>query len=126
MLADWKNTYRIGDAEIDAQHRTIYDKANAFLASADAPMLDACSAAFYESVRHHFEGEEVLMAILMSPAFDKHVQQHREMLSQIDEILKDTADTNQSKERLAHFLNDTFPRHITVYDAHLVSGIRIR
>jgi hemerythrin-like metal-binding protein len=125
MIAIWKKAYRIGDAEIDAQHQTLFNKANAFLASIDDQMLDACAAAFYEYVCHHFEVEEVLMAVLMSPAFDGHVQQHREMLSQLGEILEDIADANQSKEKLVHFLNDTFPRHIAAYDAPFVAYARV-
>jgi hemerythrin len=125
MIANWKRAYRIGDAEIDGQHQTLFNKANAFLASIDEPMLDACAAAFYEYVCYHFEVEEVLMAVLMSPTFDGHVQRHREMLSQLDDILEDIVDANRSKDQLAHFLNDTFPRHIAVYDAKLVSYARV-
>ena len=48
MIICWKSTYKIGDIEIDEQHQALVDKANAFMASIDKPMLDACATAFYE------------------------------------------------------------------------------
>jgi len=126
MIICWKSTYKIGDIEIDEQHQALFDKANAFMASIDKPMLDACATAFYEYTCTHFSHEETLMVDIRYPGFDRHIQQHHKLLASLNEILEDVAESNLSKSRLESFLNDTFLAHIRAFDTQLAAFVRVQ
>jgi hemerythrin len=125
MIASWNSAFKIGDIEIDAQHQSLFNMANALLASVDDPMLSACAAALYEDACHHIKHEETLMRDMKYPAFDQHVQQHDELLGSLNEILKNINKANISKEHLEWFFNDVLLAHIKFYDPQLAAYFHV-
>jgi hemerythrin-like metal-binding protein len=126
MIASWRSAYKIGDAEIDAQHQSLFNKANALLASIDDPMLDACAAALYDGICEHIQHEETQMRNINYPALDRHVQQHHELLISLNEILENIDNANLSKRRLEWFISDLFLAHIKLYDTQVAAFVHAR
>jgi hemerythrin len=126
MTASWNSAYKIGDAEIDAQHQTLFNKANATMASINDPMLSACAKALYESACQHIKHEEALMREIRYPAIDRHIQQHLELLASLNEILENIDNSSLSKEHLEWFFNDVLLAHIKLYDPQLAAFVHVR
>ena len=81
---EWRDSYRIGHREIDAQHQEWFKKINNFLDASDLESMARCEALMYEYTKVHFAHEEALMRAVFYPEFHEHVMKHREMLAHIN------------------------------------------
>lgn len=94
MTRHWQDSYKIGDAEIDAQHQKLFDLVNTLLAATDKVGLRLGAMSLFKDTREHFAQEESLMDKLKYPAIKAHVEQHNALLSRLnavaDSICKDT------------------------------------
>jgi hemerythrin len=119
MHLQWKDTYTIGDAEIDAQHRHLFELANAFFAAQGRAALTSCAMAIYKHTREHFAQEEALMRKVGFPELPQHMESHNRMIARLNAIsLSIQADT-VNKQDLLDLTEDWALNHIPVHDARL-------
>jgi len=90
MKIEWNDYLSVGVAEIDNQHKLLFDKFNAFLAACEAErgceevsrllwFLDAYVAT-------HFTDEEALQKRIGFPDYPKHREQHQEFARKLAEL----------------------------------------
>jgi hemerythrin len=119
MPLQWKDSYRIGEVEIDAQHRHFFDLANDFLAAPDKGTLTACAMALYRHTRVHFGHEEALMGKLHFPGRQAHVQWHEHMIERLNALSLAIQSDTLNKQDLIDLAVDWALHHIPVHDAEL-------
>ena len=115
----WKDSYAIGDAEIDAQHRHFFELANAFLAAEGRAALTACAMAIYKHTREHFGHEEELMRKRGFPERQQHIEWHNRMISRLNAISLAIQVDRVNMQDLVDLTEDWALNHIPVHDAKL-------
>src|SRR6266498_5671099 len=87
MKVEWQEYLSVEVAEIDNQHRLLFDKFNALLAACEngssADEVNRLFAFLGAYVVTHFSDEEKLMQTLGFPDFPQHREQHREFTRQV-------------------------------------------
>lgn len=79
----WRTVYACGNPVIDAQHRQLFDHANALLTavSLEHPVqeINRCIATLIEEVVQHFRDEEIILTAANFSAIDQHILLHRQL-----------------------------------------------
>jgi hemerythrin len=90
MKIEWQEYLSVGVAEIDAQHRQLFDRFNAFLGASEAGQGgDEVSRlfSFLDSyVATHFADEERFQQQIGFPDLPQHREQHLAFLGQLAEL----------------------------------------
>lgn len=126
MALHWQDSYKISDADIDAQHQKLFELVNSFLTATDKVGLTLGAMSMFKYTREHFTHEESLMRTLKYPATKAHVEQHNALISRLnavaDSIYKDTL----ARSDLESFLSDWLVQHIENSDAKLAAYIKLQ
>jgi hemerythrin len=124
MTIEWKPAYKIGNADIDAQHQGLFNLANAFLAASNKATLTACAMGMFRYTREHFNHEETLMRLVNYPSLAGHVQQHNDLIARLNDIAGNIANITLSKRDLESFLTDWLLGHIRMCDTKLAAYVK--
>ena len=124
MSLEWKDGYKIGHDEIDAQHQQLFKLVNTVLAAKDKATLTACAMALFQYTREHFAHEEALMKRLDYPAMAAHQAQHESLISRLNEVSARIANGTLDHQVLEVFLTDWLLNHIANSDIKLATYIQ--
>jgi hemerythrin-like metal-binding protein len=119
MPVQWSDSYLIGDAEVDAQHRHFFELANAFMAAEGKAALTTCAMAIYKHTREHFGHEEALMRAVGFPDRHAHAAWHDRMINRLNAISLSIHADCVNKQDLVDLSEDWALNHIPVHDAQL-------
>jgi hemerythrin len=90
MKVEWAEYLSVGVAEIDDQHKLLFDKFNALLAACDtgssADEVNRLFSFLGTYVVTHFSDEERLMQRLGFPDYPKHREMHQDFIRQVDAL----------------------------------------
>lgn len=120
----WDESYAVGVAEIDAQHRRLFELVNelhdACGAGCDpAPLMRAVEE-FTEYTRHHFATEEKYMDEYQYAGRDAHLEEHMACsMRAVDFFGQGLAGDPRLPEELLPFLKDWLVRHVRGTDRGL-------
>ncbi len=110
MKVEWGEYLSVGVAEIDDQHKLLFEKFNALLAACDtgssAEEVNRLFAFLGSYVVTHFSEEERLMQRLGFPDYLKHREMHQDFIRQVD-ALKERLDSEGPSQRLVSSLTLT-------------------
>ena len=81
MTIQWLDSYQVGDAELDAQHRELFAAGNRFAVAKCRDSRLLFSIAMFRHAREHFEFEENLMRRVKYPAIADHFKEHTDLIS---------------------------------------------
>jgi hemerythrin len=123
MTIEWKDRYRIGDPEIDAQHQAWFGKINDFLSANGKEALTLCEMKMYQYTRVHFKHEETLMRSINYPGLSDHISKHNELLSHLNGLSEQIANETIDLVKWRNFLSSWLIHHIAVTDQALASYI---
>ena len=114
---------QIGHAQIDGEHRRLYelaDRIGALLTSGDAAAIGRAHANILELLSYaerHFANEEALMAITDYPYLDTHRMLHRHLLSEIRDMeLRALSGAPYLPVELNHYIKKWRTSHIETND----------
>ncbi len=116
--------HRLGHAEIDAQHASLYDAVNRLHASVAAgagrqALADQLVRLREEALRH-FRLEEELMQHAAYPGFLGHKRLHDELMKQASDLeTQHQLGSLTLSVSVMNFLKDWLAHHITVEDRRL-------
>lgn len=121
MTIAWEDAYKIGNAEIDAQHEEIFSHVNMFLAATDSPTLSLGAMTLFTYVREHFAHEERLMKKVRYPEIAAHVSEHNDLFTRLNSVAGSI-----SRADLETFISDWIVNHIATSDAKLAKFVESR
>ena len=104
----WKDKYKLGVPEIDAQHRELFDRVEAFIQDLRADVVweekvcrvNETMAFMRDYVVVHFRDEEACQLRVGFPGYEAHKQSHQGMADYVAEISEQCA-KNSCDEQLA-------------------------
>jgi hemerythrin len=125
-FVQWQDSYSIGIALIDEQHKELIRLTNKLYESC-MKGRDISRTVFLETIRnavkyidYHFTTEKNIMIRVNYPEFEAHQQQHTEF---IREVLHEVEDFTNGKpfspNNFVHYLKDWILSHIAVTDHKL-------
>jgi hemerythrin len=120
---EWKDSYKIGDAEIDAQHQVWFGKINDFLVATDKEALKLCEMKMYQYTRVHFKHEETLMRAINYSGLHEHIGKHNELLSHLNVISEEMTNDTLDLVKWRSFLSAWLLNHIAVTDKALAAFV---
>ncbi|MFW6268553.1 MAG: bacteriohemerythrin [Bacillota bacterium] len=130
----WKEKYKIGVPEVDAQHKELFQRLNAFieLIHSDQDMKEKKKELFktlefmQEYVVVHFDSEEKVQQKYDFPEYEEHHQIHEEFKNEIKEFARDFS-KNEEDEDLAMVFSGRLLtwliKHVTGDDQKLADHI---
>lgn len=120
-LFQWSDSFSVGVQEIDEQHKELVDLLNQLHTAimehhgseAARRILDELA----DYTKTHFSVEESLMRVSNYPDFDRHKQNHEDLIGQVV-ALQSKLDTGEAKItfELLHFLKVWLTNHINEAD----------
>ena len=123
MSIEWKSSYAIGVAEIDAEHRELFRIANSLLTAKTCTEQTTCAMGLYQYTNFHFKHEEQLMRRIDYPGYDEHYAQHEDLISRLNVIAQHIAIGTLDAFNLDKFMTHWLLTHIRLSDTKLASHI---
>lgn len=122
----WSDGYKIGDADIDRQHRELFELADQVIRVTDHEALVGLMMSLYQHLRQHFGHEEDLMRRLAYPAYQQHKALHDLMITQLNTMAAEVAAGRWSRESLSLFMNGWVVGHVREHDSRLATYVRLK
>jgi len=92
ILIPWRDDFLIGIAELDAEHRDLIERFNAFnsalLEEKNIKEIRQILGSIYSRLEMHFALEERVMREFKYDAFDDHKTEHNELLNELSEFIE--------------------------------------
>jgi hemerythrin-like metal-binding protein len=123
MAIEWRDSYSLGDLEIDAQHQTLFALVNTLLAATEKSSLAEAVSNLFQHTRDHFAHEEAVMQKTGYPAMQAHVEQHSTLLAKLSKTSELIANYTLDMANLESFLAAWLFNHLETLDAPLVNHI---
>jgi len=112
----WADNYTLHDADVDEQHRYLFDLANQInRIDSKRGMIEAAMNLF-KHMREHFRDEEALMKKHAYPGLSEQVQAHDRLLSRLVDISQTVPAEDFDPAALSAFMNDEFLPHTLELD----------
>jgi hemerythrin len=124
----WQDSYAIGVAEIDRQHRRLFDLTNEVIAAAARGQREVTVQVFQvlvDYIREHFAMEERLMAEIQYAGADNHRSEHFQFTKAIFSAHNDFLEGRAvPAARLVPLMNEWLLKHILDADRAYVPALR--
>ena len=127
MKLEWKDSYKVGQSDIDAQHQHLFELTTLVIeATGDLPALRKALMLLYKHTREHFEHEEALMRSVNFPGTMAHVDYHNSLLSRLNLVSQDVGKGQVNKAAIENLMADWALRHIPHDDAPIAAFLAKR
>ena len=123
-LIEWKDSFSVGVAAVDLEHRELIELINELHerigAAADNDMTLAMLGEIYAQISAHFALEEKYMRESEYPQFHQHKEDHEELLDELRDIMDRVEDLGRyDADELSQELGRWFSEHFRTHDALL-------
>jgi len=125
---EWNDSISVGDPEIDDDHRRLVQYVNeiysAMTAGKGKDILGGLLAELVKDTQEHFEREEIIWKVGGYADFDRHKQQHVDLLHVVGEF-KATYDQGTARLTLdvMNFMREWLMHHILTSDKPAAAAI---
>ncbi|MCB8745336.1 hemerythrin domain-containing protein [Rhodoferax sp. U2-2l] len=117
MHIEWKDSYQLGDHNLNVQHRQLFELANKILATDDVATIRSLAVELYRHTRIHFEDEEALMRERQYPGLASHIESHNRLLGRLNGLSQAIGRGRVDKAALQGLMTDWAMFHIPQEDA---------
>jgi hemerythrin len=115
FVVEWREGFRTGIEEIDAEHRQLF----ALVKRLDAANVKHVLDELVEYVVTHFTHEEALMERSGYPGRQRHVELHEQLAGRVSAFLVGGTEWSEPRvQQLRMFLNKWLVGHIVTHDLH--------
>ena len=121
MSLEWKDSYKIGDPEVDQQHQYLFELTNEFMKADSLSALRSLLMSLYKHTREHFEKEEALMRRIGFPELAAHLEIHNQLLRRLNELSMDVGKGYMNKPAINAFMNEWANKHVLVEDIKIAA-----
>lgn len=123
-LIEWKDSYSVGVADVDYEHREMIDLINDLHERLSSQSGELDTSAFlgkiFQAISAHFALEERFMQEKGYDQFSQHKNAHEQLLDEIREIMDNyEAAPDDSSTELSRRLDLWFTEHFKTHDARL-------
>ncbi|WP_179953173.1 bacteriohemerythrin [Desulfobotulus mexicanus] len=119
----WQADYTIGDPEIDAQHRMLFELANKLFNIMNPKQnfaeLKATLHSLFDYIEVHFAAEEQMMEEWNYPELTNHKAMHEGIRKDMTRLLKEAKDLDKLKKDLDFLMTHWVVVHIRDEDAKI-------
>jgi hemerythrin len=124
--AEWSSKIEVGVAEIDAQHRQLFDLAATFRGDGDQIRVLKSLAMLTEYVKVHLHEEELLMAACNYPGLEAHRGLHSQFRHMLFDLLEKakTMSLDEIADEVKFLINGWFYNHILIADFDYVPCVK--
>lgn len=113
FVVEWRDGFKIGLAQVDAEHRHLFT----LVKSLHHDNVDATLGELLDYVVTHFTNEQALMEESGFPDFHQHLALHEAFSSQVADFLSASDDWTEDRvQELRRFLNKWLVGHILTHD----------
>ncbi len=125
-LLDWKDDYLLGIAELDYEHRDLFDCVNDLFEQcshkADHDTVADCLGRLHARLAAHFALEENTMREMKNPHYTAHKAEHDRFLDEVTDVIAgfEQEFDHENIEALARRVQAWIVGHITTFDRQLV------
>jgi hemerythrin len=130
-MLPWKSSFGTGVAEIDAQHKTLFERVASFEAAVRAReptlRLQELFTFLEDYARVHFAVEEQLMRDAGYPNLTEHIQEHSEFKRRLRSLVphwESEGDSTALLAALLGFLDHWLTDHVTSSDQGIGDHVR--
>lgn len=120
MIPDWDDKYSIGNYEIDAQHKKLFDLAKQAYVLANRNVskgeMKEIINGFFNYMKEHFAKEEEYMQSIGYPSYNGHALIHKEIVRSMAGLITQTKNVNEMKENLIAIAKSWLLEHILQED----------
>jgi hemerythrin len=127
-LLQWKDTYSVGVAAVDHEHRELIDLINRLHDRFTAGGPAAAEPFFGDllcAISAHFALEERFMRGIAYREFASHKDDHERLLEELRDLMEDAAEGRPAAD-LSRRLEAWFTQHFHVHDAPLHKALNRR
>lgn len=121
MSIEWQDSFKIGDTEVDEQHKYLFELTNEFIAADSLGSMRSLMILLYKHTREHFEREEVLMRRVNFPGVGLHQEHHNTLLRRLSELSMDVGKGYMNKPAIVALMTEWATKHIPQEDAQVVA-----
>lgn len=125
----WKAECRMGDDNIDSQHRLLYAIANELLEIADPTSqeheIKYLLMHLKDYVDKHFMYEEQFMENNKYPYLSDHKQKHSKIVGEIKEAIQNAKSFFQLKDNIEDLVSSWIQTHIMIEDKRFFNWYRL-
>ena len=126
-LLEWKDSYSVGIAAVDHEHRelidlinTLHEELTASGGGSDQRDASAIFGDIYKGISSHFALEEKFMREHGYDQLADHKSDHERLLDELRDIMDDCEDGGEGEStELSERLGTWFARHFGTHDARL-------
>jgi hemerythrin len=122
MPIEWKDGYKIGDADVDTQHEELFRRAANAVVADSLEGQKSWAQSLYEYTKIHFAHEEELMERISYHDLVKHKSQHRGLISMLNKVASEIDEGRSNKAALEDFMNYWLLTHIATFDTKLIES----
>lgn len=120
---EWNDSYKIGDPEIDEQHRELFKRAAYVIGAISHEGQVIAAMRLFQYLRTHFSHEEELMRHSAYPDITTHMAAHQELIDQLHQISLKIAKEHLIKSDLEAFISDYFLTHMDKMDRAVIAHV---
>jgi hemerythrin len=116
LRLDWNETFSVGNEDLDAQHRILFDIANSIPETVSEHQARTCVVRLFKYTREHFLAEEAVMRKMGYPKLPEHIEIHNRLLDQLSEISVKPLDRDEANLAFKQFVFHWIVDHILMSD----------
>jgi hemerythrin-like metal-binding protein len=125
MTIEWQDRYKIGNAEIDAAQKALFELANQIAESDDWMALRPMIIALFKQMQSLFDLEEALMTKVAYTAAPVHAEDHKNLLTRLRDRSMDVGKGHMNKKAIVGVMTDWAHRHVANQDAELAQYLAV-
>ncbi|MDR3371263.1 hemerythrin domain-containing protein [Rhodoferax sp.] len=125
MTIEWLESYKIGNAEIDAAQIALFELANQIAASDDWMAVRPMIVTLYKQMQRLFELEDALMTKLAYTGAQAHAEDHQSLLTRLQDRSMDVGKGHMNKKAIVAVMTDWAHRHVVNQDAELAQYLAV-
>ena len=116
----WCDSYKIGNDEIDSQHRHLFELITHLTTAGDNAAIKLRIMQLYQHTRQHFQAEEAFMRKINFPDCKAHTQAHNNLLARLNTLSHNIAQGTATAQDIETLMHDWALRHVLHNDAEFV------
>jgi len=128
-ILGWDDKLSTGFAEIDSDHKSLFDYINVLEAAVGErrglEMSKGVLGGLIDYAKYHFAREEAIFTKQEGyKGVDAHLAQHRQFVAEVEKYSDSLSSDVDISDDMAHFLSEWLVRHIMTVDKAFFSAFR--